>query len=242
MYLADGYDNTRVIKYDMDGNILAQWGEKGEFPTRPPGLLEQRARHRRRPHDPARVRQRPQQRPRADLRRGRQLPRRVELFHRPAGAAVDIHSFIVTSDRKLWAADQGTHKILGYDLEGHFLYSWGSFGTTPAACGVHGMSTTGGEFYTASGTTAGSRNSGPGRMPTPRSWWASRGRRLVESATPGGRLPAPSQPHPGRGRVRARTARGGVIARGAMTRITSVCTALVAIGRWPRARRRSRSG
>ena len=30
MYLADGYDNQRIIKYDMDGNILAQWGETGE--------------------------------------------------------------------------------------------------------------------------------------------------------------------------------------------------------------------
>lgn len=26
---------------------------------------------------------------------------------------MDIHSFIVTSDHRLWAADQGTHKILG---------------------------------------------------------------------------------------------------------------------------------
>ena len=34
MYLADGYDNTRVIKYDMDGKKLAQWGEKGRRRTR----------------------------------------------------------------------------------------------------------------------------------------------------------------------------------------------------------------
>ena len=28
-YLADGYDNARVIKYDMNGKKLLQWGEKG---------------------------------------------------------------------------------------------------------------------------------------------------------------------------------------------------------------------
>ena len=65
---------------------------------------------------------------------------------------MDIHSFIVTSDKKLWAADQGTHKILGYDLDGNFLYSWGSWGEYPGGMwGVHGMSTdTEGNFYTAS--------------------------------------------------------------------------------------------
>jgi len=36
-YLADGYDNTRVIKYDMHGKKLLQWGLKGNPPheTRP---------------------------------------------------------------------------------------------------------------------------------------------------------------------------------------------------------------
>ena len=64
---------------------------------------------------------------------------------------MDIHSFIVTSDRKLWAADQGTHKILGYDLQGHFLYSWGSWGEYPGGMwGVHGMSVDQeGNFYVA---------------------------------------------------------------------------------------------
>lgn len=53
---------------------------------------------------------------------------------------MDIPSVIVTSDRKLWAADQGTHKILSYDLAGHFLYSWGSWGECPGGMwGVHGI-------------------------------------------------------------------------------------------------------
>ena len=65
---------------------------------------------------------------------------------------MDIHSFIVTSDQKLWPADQGTHKILGYDQDGNFLYSWGSWGEYPGGFwGVHGFSTDQeGSFYTAS--------------------------------------------------------------------------------------------
>ena len=32
-YLADGYDNTRVIKYDMNGKKLLQWGRRGRSRT-----------------------------------------------------------------------------------------------------------------------------------------------------------------------------------------------------------------
>jgi hypothetical protein len=39
-----------------------------------------------------------------------------------------------------WAADTGTNKILKYDLDGHFLYSWGCWGDLPGGFwGVHGM-------------------------------------------------------------------------------------------------------
>jgi DNA-binding beta-propeller fold protein YncE len=33
MYLADGYDGTRVVKYDMNGKKLMQWGQKGTPPN-----------------------------------------------------------------------------------------------------------------------------------------------------------------------------------------------------------------
>jgi hypothetical protein len=61
----------------------------------------------------------------------------------------DIHMFIITSDRYLWAADRGTSKILKYDLEGNFLYSFGTWGEFPGGFwGVHGMSVDqDGNFY-----------------------------------------------------------------------------------------------
>src|SRR5260370_17235531 len=40
----------------------------------------------------------------------------------------DIHLLYIGADRTLWAYDRGTSKMLKYDLEGHFLYSWGTGG------------------------------------------------------------------------------------------------------------------
>jgi hypothetical protein len=155
MYLADGYDNQRVIKYDMDGNILGQWGETGESggETRPGywynvhGIAV----------DPTTrevfVNDRENLRVQVFDENGNYLREwAFDANQNRSESPMDIHSFIVTSDQKLWAADQGTHKILGYDLNGHFLYSWGSWGEYPGGLwGVHGMSTDSeGNFYTAS--------------------------------------------------------------------------------------------
>jgi sugar lactone lactonase YvrE len=155
MYLADGYDNQRVIKYDMDGNILGQWGETGESggETRPGywynvhGIAV----------DPTTrevfVNDRENSRVQVFDEDGNYLREwTFDAVRNRSVSPMDIHSFIVTSDRKLWAADQGTHKILGYDLQGNFLYSWGSWGEYPGGLwGVHGLSTdTEGNFYTAS--------------------------------------------------------------------------------------------
>jgi DNA-binding beta-propeller fold protein YncE len=63
----------------------------------------------------------------------------------------DIHLFIITSDRALWAFDRGTSKMLKYDLDGHLLYAWGTVADFPGTLwGVHGMSTDQeGNFYVA---------------------------------------------------------------------------------------------
>jgi DNA-binding beta-propeller fold protein YncE len=64
----------------------------------------------------------------------------------------DIHTFMIDSNRFLWAADQGTSKMLKYDLDGHFLYQWGTAGdeATGEFWGTHGVSVDpDGNFYTA---------------------------------------------------------------------------------------------
>ena len=40
----------------------------------------------------------------------------------------DIHLFIITADRYLWAANSGASKMLKYDLDGNFLYLVGHVG------------------------------------------------------------------------------------------------------------------
>ena len=48
--------------------------------------------------------------------------------------------FIITPDRYLWAADRSTNKIIKYDLEGNFLYAFGTYGDfTGGLRGVHGL-------------------------------------------------------------------------------------------------------
>jgi DNA-binding beta-propeller fold protein YncE len=47
----------------------------------------------------------------------------------------------MAADRSVWIADGTTAKIIKFDLDGHYLYSWGSQGDWPGALwNVHGMS------------------------------------------------------------------------------------------------------
>ena len=64
---------------------------------------------------------------------------------------LEIHLFIITADRYLWAADRGSSKMLNYDLDGNFLYSWDTWGDFPGGMwGVHGLSVDQeGNFYVA---------------------------------------------------------------------------------------------
>ena len=150
MYLADGYDNTRVIKYDMNGKKLLQWGQKGAGRG-----TEKRPGYWNNVHgiavDPTTRRVYVNDRENSRVQIFDENGKYLDEWNFGPRPPMDIHSFIVTSDRKLWAADQGTHKILGYDLNGHFLYSWGSWGEYPGGMwGVHGLSTdTQGNFYVA---------------------------------------------------------------------------------------------
>jgi len=149
MYLADGYDGTRVIKYDMTGRKLMQWGQKGTPPNeKRPGYFNS-------VHgiavDPTTRRVFVNDRTNGRVQVFDENGKYLDEWNFGPRPPMDIHSFIVTSDRHLWAADQGTHKILGYDLNGNFLYSWGSWGEYPGGMwGVHGMSTDQeGNFYVA---------------------------------------------------------------------------------------------
>jgi hypothetical protein len=147
-FVADGYENTRVVKFDAAGKYLAAWGEKGTPPN------EMRPGYFNNVHGIA-----------VDSQTRRvfvndRANHRVQIFDengkfldhwRFGDAPSDIHMFLITPDRYLWAADRGTNKILKYDLDGNFLYSWGTWGDFPGGMwGVHGMSIDQeGNFYIA---------------------------------------------------------------------------------------------
>jgi hypothetical protein len=148
MFVADGYNGTRVAKFDKDGKFLMAWGQKGTPPNdKRPGYM----------NNVHGIAVDPQTR---RVFVNDRANHRVQVFddngkylyewnfgEEPS----DIHLIYIGADRNLWAYDRGTSKMLKYDLEGHFLYSWGIWGDGPGGFwGVHGFSVDQeGNFYTA---------------------------------------------------------------------------------------------
>jgi NHL repeat len=153
-FVADGYANTRVVKFDKNGKYVTAWGERGNQGQRGNPVLEKRPGYFNNVHG---IAVDPQTRRVFVNDRGNH---RVQIFDENGKylsewsfgpAPSDIHLFIITADRYLWAADRGTSKMLKYDLDGNFLYSWGTWGDFPGGFwGVHGLSVdTDGNFYVA---------------------------------------------------------------------------------------------
>ena len=147
-FVADGYVNTRVVKFDKNGKYLMAWGEKGNPPNeKRPGYFNT-------VHgvavDPQTrrvfVNDRQNHRIQVFDDNGKYL------YEWNVGAPPsDIHLIYIGADRMLWAFDRGSSKMLKYDLQGHFLYSWGTWGDFPGGFwGVHGVATDQeGNFYVA---------------------------------------------------------------------------------------------
>jgi hypothetical protein len=157
--VADGYNGTRVVKFDKDGKFLMDWGKRGNGGR---GRLETRPGYFNNVHGIA-----------VDTQTNHVFVndrnnKRAQVFDENGkylyewsfgGGEVDIHSFIITRDHYLWAIDRGTSKMLKYDLNGHFLYSWGTWGDFPGGFwGVHGIATDpDGNFYTAAVDSGGAQ-------------------------------------------------------------------------------------
>jgi hypothetical protein len=148
MFVADGYNGTRVAKFDKDGKFLTAWGQKGSNANdKRPGYM----------NNVHGIAVDPQTRRVFVNDRGNH---RVQVFDENGKFLYDwsfgedpsdIHLIYIGADRTLWAFDRGTSKMLKYDLEGHFLYSWGTWGDFAGGFwGVHGFSVDQeGNFYVA---------------------------------------------------------------------------------------------
>jgi peptidylamidoglycolate lyase len=137
MYVADGYNGTRVVKLDKNGKFLSAWGEKGNPPkeTRPGYMNVVHG-----------IAADPVSRHVYVVDRSNH---RIQVFEENGkffdAWPVDEHSSInflyISADRHLWAADDRNSKIVEYDLEGHLLYSWGTLADWPGGLfNTHGIS------------------------------------------------------------------------------------------------------
>jgi hypothetical protein len=132
-FVSDGYEETRVVKFDKDGNFLMAWGEMGEPGTeRRPGYFNT-------VHGIATD----------DQRRvyvNDRSNRRIQVFDENGeflqewylgdGPAAIYHIYM-TADQHVWASDgHGNFKFYKFDLTGRLLQTWGT--RTPEPGGLWG--------------------------------------------------------------------------------------------------------
>lgn len=164
--VADGYNGTRVVKFDKDGKYLTSWGQKGSNGSdMRPGYfnnvhgvaIDPKTRR-------VYVNDRGNGRAQVFDENGKFL---FQWSYGPDPA--DVHLFKIFADGSLWAADRGTNKMIKYDLEGNFLYSWGIWGPPPGGFwGVHGMAVDQeGNFYVAEVDNGGAQKFRPRKGANP---------------------------------------------------------------------------
>jgi NHL repeat len=148
-FVSDGYENTRVVKFDKDGKYLTAWGKASwDWKTRqdvpgvpnppPPNYF----------HTVHGIQVDPVTR---HVFVSDRENHRIQVFDENGkfikmwdlGPYAAVYHLLLTADRHLWASDgHGTFKILEYDLDGKLLYSWGTWGPLPGEMwGVHEFST-----------------------------------------------------------------------------------------------------
>ena len=138
-YVADGYNGTRVAKFDASGKFLLDFGKSGEpeKETRPGFMnnvhgvaVDVETRH-------VFVNDRDNHRIQIFDENGKYLSE-WKIAVKPSS----LHFVQIGADRTVATFDRNTHKMLKYDLDGRLIYAWGTIGDFPGTLwGVHGMAT-----------------------------------------------------------------------------------------------------
>jgi hypothetical protein len=138
-FVADGYNGTRVAKFDANGRFLLDFGLRGNSGTETrPGYMNN-------VHGVAVdvatrrvfVNDRDNHRIQIFDENGKYLSE-WKIATRPSS----LHFVHIGADRMLTTFDRNTHKMLKYDLDGRLIHSWGTVGDFPGTLwGVHGIST-----------------------------------------------------------------------------------------------------
>jgi len=118
--IADGYDNTRVIKFDESGKRLQTWGTKGKGP----GQFNVQV------HDIALDQN-------GHMYVGDRGNERVQVFDASFKFLdewdhISRPSFVwVTKDKNVWVVAGSDNRLAEYDMNGKLLTQWGVSGSTP---------------------------------------------------------------------------------------------------------------
>jgi hypothetical protein len=141
IYVADGYNNSRVAKFDKDGNWIKSWGERGTGPGQF-NLLHTIAVD-----------------GRGNVYVGDRANSRIQVFDGDGTFLRQITNIgqpwaiCITPgpNQVLFTSDAGSGKVFKLDLEGNILGSFGSFGKLPRQFGwVHSIDCrTDNELYVA---------------------------------------------------------------------------------------------
>jgi len=133
-FVSDGYEETRVVKFDKDGKFLLAWGERGEA-----GGNEKRPNYFNTVHGIVIDKER-------RIYANDRGNHRVQIFDEN-GKFLDqwyfgrysqiYHLYIDAEQQHIWMSDS-RGLMLEYDLNGNLLYSWGAWGVRPGEMwGVH---------------------------------------------------------------------------------------------------------
>jgi NHL repeat len=135
MFVADGYNGNRVVKFDKTGKYVTAWGERGMPPNEMrPGYFNV-------VHGIAAD---PMTRRIYVSDRGN---RRMQVFDEngkfvdqwPFNNPSSVNFLYANGDGAVWAFEDPTAKVVKYDREGHLLYAWGALGDYPGAfLNMHG--------------------------------------------------------------------------------------------------------
>jgi len=127
-WVTDGYENTRIVKFDKNGKFIKAVGMPGKGPAgfwAPHAIDTDRNGH-------VYVADRDNSRIQVFDSDGKHLDTWPNIFQ--------PYHLMVTADNYVGVIDGVTNKVLKYDLNGKLIYAWGTRGVYPGMIwGVHGF-------------------------------------------------------------------------------------------------------